>query len=72
MIQGVVDMASTTASGGEDKGILPWASIPRFTPGVTDVTEYTKKLHFLAEVWPKESLPALAPRVALLTEGTSR
>ena len=29
---------------------LPWATIPRFIPGTTDVTEYTKKVQFLAKV----------------------
>ena len=50
---------------------LPWASIPKFTPGVTNVQEYTQKLKFLAAMWPSESLPLLAPRAALLVEGTA-
>ena len=50
---------------------LPWAAIPRFTPGTTDVTEYAKKLQFLADMWPKEHLAQLAPRAALLCEGTA-
>ena len=50
---------------------LPWASIPKFTPGVTNVQEYAQKLKFLAAMWPVESLPLLAPRAALLVEGTA-
>ena len=50
---------------------LPWASIPKFTPGVTNVQEHTQKLKFLAAMWPSESLPLLAPRAALLVEGTA-
>ncbi|CAE7225513.1 RE1 [Symbiodinium sp. CCMP2592] len=55
----------------DDRSALPWAAIPRYTPGVTDTTEYGKKLKFLAEVWPKEHLSSLAPRVALLCEGSA-
>ena len=50
---------------------LPWQAIPRFIPGTTDVTEYSGKLKFLAAMWPKEHLALLAPRAALLTEGTA-
>ena len=50
---------------------LPWQSIPRFIPGTTNVQEYSQKLRFLAEMWPKESLHLLAPRAALLVEGTA-
>lgn len=50
---------------------LPWTSIPKFTPGVTNVQEYTQKLKFLAAMWPSESLHLLAPRAALLVEGTA-
>ena len=42
-----------------------------FIPGTTDVTEYTKKVQFLAKVWPAEHLALLAPRMALLCEGTA-
>ena len=50
---------------------LPWAAIPKFIPGSTDVTEYSRKMEFLAAMWPKEHLPLLAPRAALLCEGTA-
>ena len=59
------------STGGDDKTSLPWNAIPRFVPGTTDVTEYGKNLEFLASIWPKEHLPALAPRIALLCEGTA-
>ena len=61
----------TSAGAGDDRTSLPWAAIPRYVPGVTDTTEYGKKLKFLAEVWPKEHLSSLAPRVALLCEGSA-
>ena len=61
----------TESPGTEDRTSLPWAAIPKFTPGVTDVTEYSKKLSFLASIWPKEHLAALAPRAALNCEGTA-
>ena len=50
---------------------LPWAAIPRFQPGVTNVREYVKKLEFLAAMWPVEYLDLLAPRAALLVEGSA-
>ena len=50
---------------------LPWASIPKFTPGVTNVQEYAQKMKFLAAMWPSESLPLLAPRAALMVEGAA-
>ncbi|CAE7815025.1 unnamed protein product [Symbiodinium sp. CCMP2592] len=50
---------------------LPWAAIPKFIPGTTDVTEYSRKLEFLAAMWPKEHLSLLAPRAALQVEGTA-
>lgn len=50
---------------------LPWQSIPGFIPGTTNVQEYAQKRRFLAEMWPKESLHLLAPRAALLVEGSA-
>ena len=50
---------------------LPWAMIPNFRPGETDINEYTKKLEFLASLWPVEHLSHLAPRAAMLCEGSS-
>lgn len=50
---------------------LPWSQIPKFVPGVTNVQEYTQKLKFLASLWPVEYLDQLAPRAALLIEGTA-
>ena len=50
---------------------LPWQSIPRFTPGTTNVQDYTRKLRFLASMWPPEHLHLLAPRAALLAEGSA-
>ena len=44
---------------------LPWASIPKFVPGTTNVQEYVQKMKFLAAMWPAEHLSLLAPRAAL-------
>ena len=49
----------------------PWQSIPKFVPGSTNVQEYVQKLKFLAAMWPKEHLEQLAPRAALLVEGSA-
>ena len=64
---------TTPAVSSADTGgfQLPWTAIPKFNPGVTDVTEYSSKLQFLAAMWPREHLPLLAPRAALLCEGTA-
>ena len=50
---------------------LPWQAIPKFTPGVTNVQEYVRKLRFLASIWPPEHLDLLAPRAALQVEGSA-
>ena len=50
---------------------LPWQAIPKFTPGVTNVQEYVRKLKFLASIWPPEYLDLLAPRAALQVEGSA-
>ena len=62
---------SSAVSGEQGYQQLPWTAIPKFIPGTTDVTEYTKKLEFLAAMWPKEHLSQLAPRAALLCEGSA-
>ena len=65
-------MTSESTSTSEAQGYqLPWTAIPKFIPGSTDVTEYSKKLQFLAAMWPKESIALLAPRAALLCEGSA-
>ncbi|CAE7718205.1 GIP [Symbiodinium sp. CCMP2592] len=63
--------APTPAAESSSSFQLPWQAIPRFIPGTTDVTEYSKKLQFLAAMWPKEHLSLLAPRAALMCEGTA-
>ena len=50
---------------------LPWTAIPKFQPGVTNVQDYVKKMEFLAHMWPAEHLDLLAPRAALLVEGSA-
>lgn len=70
---GVSTTGESTAagSGGQGQSYLPWHLIPVFKPGTTDLTEYSRKIEFLAQVWPQEHLPALAPRAALLCEGSA-
>ena len=48
---------------------LPCQIISHFRPGETDITESTKRLEFLAGLWPTEHLSHLAPRAAILCEG---
>ena len=50
---------------------LPWQAIPKFSPGVTNVQDYVRKLRFLASIWPPEHLDLLAPRAALQVEGSA-
>ena len=50
---------------------LPWQAIPKFSPGVTNVQDYVRKLKFLASIWPPEHLDLLAPRAALQVEGSA-
>ena len=57
--------SAPSSSGADSSFQLPWNAIPRFTPGTTDVTEYSKKLQFLAAMWPKESIALLAPPSSL-------
>ena len=61
----------TTAGGNVGTSHLPWHLIPTFKPGETDVNDYTRRLEFLANVWPPEHLAQLAPRACLLTEGAA-
>ena len=63
--------AGAEAEGSTGLPRLPWNSIPKFTPGVTNVHEYTQKLKLLAAMWPVDCLDQLAPRAALLVEGTA-
>ena len=50
---------------------LPWTAIAKFQPGTTNAQEYVKKMEFLAMMWPAEHLDLLAPRAALLVEGSA-
>ena len=63
--------ATISTDDNPGAGQAPWNSIPRFIPGTTNVQEYTAKLRFLASLWPKEHLEQLAPRAALLVEGSA-
>ena len=69
---GTMSAAPDGSGGGTSSGdgsgtstgssFLPWHLIPPFKPGETDVNEYTRRLEFLAGIWPVEHLPLLAPR----------
>ena len=50
---------------------LPWKQVPKFTPGVTNVDEYSQRLKCLKELWPAEHVQHLAPRAALMVEGAA-
>ena len=64
---------SAAAAGNTSSSLthLPWGMIPGFKPGETDITEYSKKLEFLGNLWPKEHLSHLGPRAAMLCEGSA-
>ena len=58
-------------SGNITGSQLPWHLIPHFSPGETDLTEYARRLEFLAGIWPSEHLNQLAPRAALQCKGSA-
>ena len=63
-------MAAGSGGGAKvtDDRSLPWTAVSKFVPGVKDMTEYTRKMQFSFQIWPKERLSALEPRAALLCE----
>ena len=67
------DGSGSTAMGGNggNNSYLPWHLIPQFKPGETDVNDYSRRLQFLAELWPESQLGQLAPRAAMMCEGTA-
>ena len=58
-------------SGNTTGSQLPWHLIPHFSPGETDLTEYARRLEFLAGIWPSEYLNQLAPRAAFAVQRIS-
>ncbi len=62
---------SGLAPTGSGNSFLPWHLIPSFRPGETDIADYSRRLEFLAGMWPSEHLSQLAPRAALLCEGSA-
>ena len=67
---GAVGSANGGGNANPSQNQLPWHLIPAFKPG-TDVNDYARRLNFLCGIWPSESLSQLAPRAALLTEGSA-
>lgn len=67
----MAEASASSGSGMSSTSGLPWHLIPSFDPGETDLVEYSKKLEFLAGVWPAEHLNQLAPRAALLCKGSA-
>ena len=65
----VVEGAASASSNSLSH--LPWSQVPGFKPGETDLTEWTKKVEFLAQLRPSEHLHLLAPRIALQCEGSA-
>ena len=63
--------AEGQGQGSQPGSSLPWQLIPSFDPGETDLTEYSRKLEFLAGIWPAEHLSQLAPRAALQCKGSA-
>ena len=72
-MSGTTATADGAPNGGNNgsNSFLPWHLIPVFKPGGTDVNEYTRRLEFLANIWPKEHLPLLAPRACMMCEGSA-
>ena len=58
-----------SSSGNFPPSSLPWSQILAFTPGTTDLRDYTRELKFLKGIWPDEHLAHVAPRAALQVEG---
>ena len=65
------ETSSSATGAGYGNSTLPWHLIPAFKPGITDLTEYSRKMQFLSQMWPQEHLSQLAPRAALLCEGSA-
>ena len=57
--------ASTGTGSFGSASHVPWHLIPAFEPGETNLTEYSRRLEFLAGIWPPEQ----APRAALQCRG---
>ena len=67
---GSTEATATTQRGGTASH-LPWHLIPSFDPGETNLQEYSRRLEFLAGLWPTEHLGQLAPRAALMCKGSA-
>ena len=65
------DPSAPSTSQPPGSNYLPWHLVPAFRPGETNIDEFSKKLEFLAQIWPTEALPQLAPRVCLMCEGSA-
>eukprot|EP00438_Fugacium_kawagutii_P029976 Skav217703 [mRNA] locus=scaffold2294:90003:97141:- [translate_table: standard] len=67
-MEGEVSSSGTSVPGSQH---LPYHLIPAFVPGETDLNEYSRRLEFLAGIWPAEQLSLLAPRAALMCKGSA-
>ena len=67
----MAEPGESSSATGTGNSFLPWHLIPPFKPGITDLTEYSRKMQFLSQMWPQEHLSQLAPRAALLCEGSA-
>ena len=63
--------ATSTSAPQGSLSHLPWAMVPTFRPGETDINDYSKRLEFIARLWPQEHLHLLGPRAAMQCEGSA-
>ena len=59
-------LPETMSQGGLPQSQFPWAQIPRYEAGTTDLNDYRQKMEFLHAIWPKEHRQHLAPRAVLM------
>ena len=50
---------------------LPWHLIPSFKPGETCINDFSRRVTFLAGIWPQDQMALLAPRIAMSCEGSA-
>ena len=65
--------ASTTQAGTAytASSSLPWHLIPAFKPGETCINDFSRRVTFLAGIWPQDQMALLAPRIAMSCEGSA-
>ena len=51
--------------------MLPWAKIPTFVPGETNVESYARSVQFLFSLWPPQARESFVTALILKVEGTA-